>query len=82
MTYRFNDYQGITAKFSSTGTCGHPIATGDDIGWARGNRRRGRKSETQCADCWAKWVDENAEADRLEAQSPFYGEMPEPFGPF
>ena len=66
MSYRFNDYTGINAQFNSTGSCGHAIKKGDDIGWARGNRRRGRKSETQCADCWAKWVDENREAQAYE----------------
>ena len=73
MSARFNDYSGITAKFDSTSTScgaregGHAIKAGDYIGWARGNRRRGRKSETQCADCWARWVDESREADYLES---------------
>lgn len=60
---RFNDYREITAKFDSTGSCGHPIKTGDVIGWAR----RHRQSHTQCSECWSRWVAENREADAIEA---------------
>ena len=68
--FRFNDYREIQAKFNSTGTCGHTIRKGDTIGWAR----KRRVSETQCTDCWVKWVDENREADAIEA-----GYMPCPW---
>ena len=60
---RFSKYRSITAKFSSVGTCGHEIKTGDCIGYAR----LGRDGFTQCADCWGSWQAENDEADRLEA---------------
>ena len=66
MPQRFNSYRGISAKFDSIATCGHPVKAGDAIGFAP-SRRRGAKSETQCADCWAKWQAENAEADAIEA---------------
>lgn len=57
---RFDNYREITAKFNSTGTCGHAIKKGDRIGW---NRTHG----THCANCWAKWSAENREADAVEA---------------
>ena len=57
---RFDNYREITARFDSTGKCGHLIRTGDRIGW---NRKHG----AQCADCWAKWTVENREADLIEA---------------
>jgi hypothetical protein len=57
---RFSDYFEITARFDSTGSCGHAIHKGDRIGWARRNR------ETQCPECWTRWVAENAEADAME----------------
>ena len=57
---RFDNYREIDARFASTGTCGHAIAKGDRIGW------HPRLKKTQCADCWARWVAENAEADALE----------------
>lgn len=66
---RFNDYRSIAAKFSSAGTCGHPIKAGDLIGCAR----RGRDSFTQCRDCWHRWQAENEEADRLEYSSSYGG---------
>lgn len=86
MPARFNDYTGINARFDSMSTScgtntpggGHAIKKGDYIGWARGNRRRGRKSETQCADCWARWVDENRDAQAYEDRysgTEFYPQM-------
>ena len=57
---RFANYSEIEARFASTGTCGHEIAKGDRIGW------HPRLKKTQCADCWARWVHENAEADLME----------------
>lgn len=57
---RFDNYREITAKFDSTGECGHPIKKGDRIGW---NKRHG----CQCANCWSRWVAENREADAIEA---------------
>ena len=60
---RFYDYREITAKFDSTGTCGHDIKQGQVIGYCR----RNRKSYTQCAACWQKWVAENQEADAIES---------------
>ena len=56
---RFDNYREIRAKFDSTGTCGHEIKKGDVIGW---NKTYG----CQCKDCWAKWVNENKEADAIE----------------
>ena len=53
MTARYTDYMEIAARFKSTGTCGHAIAKGDRIGYAR------RSRETQCAECWDKWSREN-----------------------
>lgn len=52
---RFDNYREITARFDSVGACGHPIKTGDRIGW---NKRHG----CRCADCWEKWSAENAAA--------------------
>lgn len=57
---RFDNYREITARFAGTGLCGHPIAKGDRIGF---NRRHG----TRCAECWRKWVAENAAAAADEA---------------
>ena len=57
---RFDNYREITAKFDSTGKCGHPIKKGDTIGW---NKRHG----CYCSACWSKWVAENREADAIEA---------------
>lgn len=57
---RFDNYREITAKFNSTGACGHQIKKGDRIGW---NKRFG----CQCSDCWSRWVAENREADAIEA---------------
>ena len=72
ITKRFNDFTSITAKFNSTGTCGHAIAKGDEIGYARGNRRRGVKAETSCSACWTRWCAENAEAYMLEQQASYH----------
>lgn len=66
---RFYNYKQITAKFASKSTdCGsavggHEIKIGDIVGYCR----LGKNSHTHCASCWAKWVEENREADRYEA---------------
>lgn len=57
---RFSNYRQITAKYSSTGSCGHQISPGDVIGY------HPELKKAQCADCWHKWSAENAEADRIE----------------
>jgi len=57
---RFCNYAEISARFDSTGTCGHDIRKGDAIGWHRGLKK------TRCADCWRRWCAENAEADLME----------------
>ena len=57
---RFDCYRTITARFDSTGACGHPIKRGDKIGWNR------RAKKARCAECWRKWQAEDAEADYLE----------------
>ena len=57
---RFPNYRTITARFASTGSCGHEINKGDSIGW------NPRVKKTQCAACWARWQAEHAEADYLE----------------
>ena len=57
---RFCNYAEISARFDSTGTCGHEIKAGDRIGWHRGLKK------TQCVGCWARWCAENAEADQME----------------
>jgi len=74
---RFSNYRAITARFDSTGTCGHAIAKGDAIGYARVGRGH---SATSCATCWAKWSAENAEADQQEAAFTGYGEQYEDGG--
>ena len=66
---RFDYYRGIEARFASTGSCGHPIAKGDRIGFNPSVRDEKGQKKTQCASCWAKWTAENEEADRLEAMS-------------
>ena len=58
---RFSNYRDITAQREDTATCGHPIHRGDLIGWNRPARR------TVCATCWRRWVEENREADQMEA---------------
>ncbi len=58
---RFSNYRTITARFDSTGSCGHEIKRGDAIGYHRSLKK------TQCAACWSRWQAENAEADYLEA---------------
>lgn len=57
---RFPNYREITARFDSTGTCGHEIRKGDVIGW------HPKLKKTYCQACWARWCEENAEADRAE----------------
>lgn len=57
---RFDNYREITAKFDSTGKCGHSIKKGDRIGW---NKIHG----CHCSSCWSKWVAENREADMIES---------------
>lgn len=71
MSLRFNDYREIEARYDGEGCRGartgpHPVHQGDRIGYAR----RGRRSLVVCADCWRRWSDENAEADRYEAGLP------------
>lgn len=66
---RFADFRPITAKYASTGTCGHPIAKGDLIGFAP------RKRETACRPCWERWDGENAEAAALEGRDFGYCEQ-------
>jgi hypothetical protein len=56
---RFDNYREITAKFDSTGKCGHSIKKGDRIGY---NKDHG----CRCSDCWSSWVRENHEADMIE----------------
>ncbi len=57
---RFDNYRDLSARFASTGTCGHAIAKGDAIGWHPDLKK------TQCADCWRRWCAENAEAEAME----------------
>lgn len=57
---RFDNYRTITARFASTGKCGHPIKQGDTIGY---NKQHG----CQCAACWERWSAENAAAAADEA---------------
>lgn len=59
---RFCNYRELTARFDSTGTCGHEIHKGDRIGW------HPKLKKTQCAACWQRWVAENAEADMQERE--------------
>ena len=59
---RYDDHVEISARFDSTGTCGHQIKKGDRIGWARQFR------ETRCAVCWESWAGENQAADFDEMQ--------------
>lgn len=56
---RFENYREITARFDSTGKCGHSIKKGDTIGW---NKRFG----VYCSSCWSNWSAENHEADMVE----------------
>jgi len=56
---RFSNYREITARFNSTGKCGHVITKGSRIGYSR---RYGCK----CSVCWEKWVGENAAAEHDE----------------
>ena len=57
---RFDNYREIDARFAFTGTCGHDIPKGSRIGW------HPTLKKTQCADCWSRWVSENAEAAMME----------------
>lgn len=54
MRARFADFRPITAKYASIGTCGHPIAKGDLIGFAP------KAKETCCRPCLTRWQGENA----------------------
>lgn len=65
MPDRFNDYRPIKAKRNDTGTCTHPIKSGDFIGW------NPRNKHTQCAQCWDRWTRENAAADFDERQAEY-----------
>ena len=56
---RFDNYHELTAKFDSTGSCGHAIHRGDTIGYHRSHG-------AQCAVCWVRWSAENREADAIE----------------
>ena len=56
---RFDNYREITAKFDSTGKCGHEIKKGDRIGY---NKDHG----CRCSVCWDKWYAENKEAEMIE----------------
>ena len=56
---RFDNYSESSARVDSTGNCGHAITKGQVIGY---NRTHGCK----CAACWAKWSQENVEADMDE----------------
>lgn len=62
-TIRFNDCREITAKFNSTGTCGHAITAGDRIGYGR----KHGQTNTHCQACWSKWTAENREAEAIES---------------
>ena len=57
---RFDNYTEITAKYDSTGSCGHEIKKGERIGY------NGRLRKTQCAECWRKWAYENLSAQAYE----------------
>jgi hypothetical protein len=63
----FYSYHEMKAKFDSKSTScggpeGHDIKKGDVIGYCRKGA-----AFVHCADCWAKWKAENAEADAAEA---------------
>ena len=62
MSYRFDNFRQIQAKFPSTGVCGHEIKKGDTIGWYK----RHGVSQAYCAECWTKWVAENRAAEAYE----------------
>jgi hypothetical protein len=62
ITRRFSDFRPIVARFASMGSCGHPIAPEQPIGYSRVHGR----TETSCADCWRKWCMENQEAQAYE----------------
>lgn len=57
---RFDNYREITARYPSTGACGHNIKPGDLIGW---HSRHG----ACCADCWRQWSADNANAAAYES---------------
>lgn len=62
----FNQYRELVAKFDSAGTCGHPIARGDVIGFSR--LGRWSSPQTQCAQCWDAWKRSVASDDFDAAQ--------------
>lgn len=59
---RFPDYREIVARRAEPASCSHPVKVGDRIGW------NARVKRSQCAECWRRWVAENAAADCDEAQ--------------
>ena len=73
MSARFDDFREIAARFESrstacgTKTGGHDITVGELIGYASPGRRSHSRGHTMCADCWAAWRQENAEADLAES---------------
>ena len=56
----FQNYRQIQARRHSIATCGHGITVGERIGW------NPRNKNTQCKDCWTRWITENHEADMAE----------------
>lgn len=63
MSDRFSNYRELIAKRAGE-ACGerrHEVLPGDVIGWHAGLRK------ACCAECWARWCAENAEADRAES---------------
>ena len=66
---RFPNYRATQARFGSTATCGHAVKPGDTIGYLPG-RVGVRPAKTVCADCWRRWVAENAAAAAYESNLP------------
>ena len=62
---RFNDFRDIIAEKVSIGRCGHYISPGDRIGWSKIHG-------AECQVCWLRWVEENAEAERIEGSGKYY----------
>jgi len=62
ITRRFDAFRPIVAKFQSMASCGHIISPGQRIGYSR----LAGRTETSCAQCWATWEVENAEAQAYE----------------
>jgi hypothetical protein len=59
---RFREYRELVAKWDTppeNTTCKHAVKKGEVIGYAR--------KHVMCADCWRKWVNENAWADLSES---------------